>query len=212
MHLLTFTLLTTCAFTGRLKLRPLPTLKYAVILSVVGIVAISGIRAMLSRSLISVESKHEIIARMQLIERPVESTVMRAASPNPDPLLPGQSLLERIRRRDAIRVGYNEDKLPFAYFNGSGHLVGFDVNMAHALARDLGVRIEFVPFETMRPGHRPGQKVGLVRGSAKRSVVRDVFADNPGPLFCVTSLENGLKRVIMLYRYAVDGNPPRRPA
>jgi ABC-type amino acid transport substrate-binding protein len=45
-----------------------------------------------------------------------------------------------------IRVGYNEDKLPFAYFNVQDELVGFDVNMAHALARDLGVRIEFVRF------------------------------------------------------------------
>jgi ABC-type amino acid transport substrate-binding protein len=46
-----------------------------------------------------------------------------------------------------IRIGYNEDKLPFAYFNVNGELVGFDINLAHALARDLGVTIEFVRFD-----------------------------------------------------------------
>ena len=61
--------------------------------------------------------------------------------------MPGESILDRIRRRGVIRVGYNEDKLPFAYFNNQDELVGLDVNMAHALARDLGVRIEFVRFD-----------------------------------------------------------------
>ena len=35
--------------------------------------------------------------------------------------------------------------LPFAYVNGKGDLVGFDIEMAHLLARDLGVRLAFVP-------------------------------------------------------------------
>ena len=46
-----------------------------------------------------------------------------------------------------IRIGYNQDILPFAYFNSVGDLVGFDINMAHLLARDLGVSIEFVWFD-----------------------------------------------------------------
>jgi len=42
-------------------------------------------------------------------------------------------------------VGYLPDNLPFAYFNAAGDLVGFDIEMAHTLARDLGVTLEFVP-------------------------------------------------------------------
>jgi ABC-type amino acid transport substrate-binding protein len=42
-------------------------------------------------------------------------------------------------------VGYLPDNLPASYFNGAGELVGFDVEMAHTLARDLGVGLEFVP-------------------------------------------------------------------
>jgi ABC-type amino acid transport substrate-binding protein len=45
-----------------------------------------------------------------------------------------------------IRVGFDPEALPFAYFNAAGELVGFDVEMAHRLALELGVAIEFVPF------------------------------------------------------------------
>ena len=38
-----------------------------------------------------------------------------------------------------LRVGYNPDRLPFTFFNTAGDLVGFDVEMAHRLARELGV-------------------------------------------------------------------------
>jgi len=39
------------------------------------------------------------------------------------------------------------DRLPFVFLNREGTLVGFDVEMAHHLARDLGVRVEFVDVE-----------------------------------------------------------------
>ena len=84
---------------------------------------------------------------MQLLEEPAKSIVLTSQRPNPEPLRPGESLLHRIRRRGVIRIGYNEDKLPFAYFNNRGNLVGLDINMAHQLARDLGVSIEFVRFD-----------------------------------------------------------------
>ena len=47
-----------------------------------------------------------------------------------------------------IRIGFNADRLPIAFLNARGDLVGFDIDMAHHLAHDLGVEIEFVPFET----------------------------------------------------------------
>jgi ABC-type amino acid transport substrate-binding protein len=37
-----------------------------------------------------------------------------------------------------------KDALPFAFRNTAGHLVGFDVEMAHTLAKELGVSLEFV--------------------------------------------------------------------
>lgn len=51
--------------------------------------------------------------------------------------------LERVRARGVLRVGYAPDRLPYAFRNEAGALVGFDVEMAHALAHDLGVRVDF---------------------------------------------------------------------
>jgi ABC-type amino acid transport substrate-binding protein len=84
---------------------------------------------------------------MQLLEDP-EPFILVEAGPNPVPLGEGQSRLERIRDRGVIRVGYDPDhRLPFSYINAKGDLVGFDIDMAHKLAEDLGVSLEFVPFQ-----------------------------------------------------------------
>ena len=56
------------------------------------------------------------------------------------------SVLDRVRDRGVLRVGYFEDSLPYVFVNGRGELVGFDVEMAAQLARDLGVRAELVPI------------------------------------------------------------------
>jgi ABC-type amino acid transport substrate-binding protein len=46
-------------------------------------------------------------------------------------------------------VGVFTDRLPFVFLNREGKLVGFDVEMAHHLARDLGVKVEFVEIEAL---------------------------------------------------------------
>jgi ABC-type amino acid transport substrate-binding protein len=57
----------------------------------------------------------------------------------------GMSKRESIRDRGFLRVGYIPDNLPFTFFNAAGELVGFDIEMAHNLAREIGVTLEFVP-------------------------------------------------------------------
>lgn len=53
----------------------------------------------------------------------------------------------RIKRRGVLRVGVDVDELPFAYFNQQYELVGFDIEMAQQMARDLDVDVEFVKIE-----------------------------------------------------------------
>lgn len=60
----------------------------------------------------------------------------------------GASLLQKIKSRDVVRVGYIPDMMPLAYFNGDGDLVGYDIHMAYDLARSLNIsRIEFIPVD-----------------------------------------------------------------
>jgi len=54
--------------------------------------------------------------------------------------------LEWIRRRRILRVGYNANIMPFAFFNSRHELIGFDIAMANMLAHELGCKkIEFYP-------------------------------------------------------------------
>ncbi|MGE0622093.1 MAG: cation:dicarboxylase symporter family transporter [Pseudomonadales bacterium] len=52
--------------------------------------------------------------------------------------------LTRIASRGTLRVGYLPDALPFAFTNPAGEVVGFDIELAHELAQDLGASLELV--------------------------------------------------------------------
>ncbi|MEH6527591.1 MAG: cation:dicarboxylase symporter family transporter [Sneathiella sp.] len=59
---------------------------------------------------------------------------------------PYSKTLDRIQKSGEIRVGFNSDIIPFSYRNSQNKLVGFDIAYAYQLARDLGVKLTFVPF------------------------------------------------------------------
>jgi Na+/H+-dicarboxylate symporter len=146
MHLVAFTLITGTAFLGKLRLDLGVLARLATIVIVLGFIMIGSLRQGLAFTLKYTESRDEVLSHMKLLDDPIDAFVYRNPAPNPTPLLSGESLLGRIRRRDRIRIGYGPSDLPFAYVNSDGQLVGFDVNMAHFLARDMGVRLEFVPI------------------------------------------------------------------
>ncbi len=52
--------------------------------------------------------------------------------------------LNDILERGVLRVGYLRDSVPYTFFNASGELIGYDVEMASILARDLNTSLEFV--------------------------------------------------------------------
>jgi len=54
-------------------------------------------------------------------------------------------LLDEIKARGAIKVGLEGTYPPFNYQDASGKLTGFEVELAEALARELGVKVEFQP-------------------------------------------------------------------
>lgn len=58
-----------------------------------------------------------------------------------------EDALMRIKKTKVIRVGYNHNSMPFAYFNAQNQLVGFDIALAFQLAQALNAELEFIPFE-----------------------------------------------------------------
>jgi ABC-type amino acid transport substrate-binding protein len=53
------------------------------------------------------------------------------------------SALDRMRKRGFIRVGYIADRMPYAYVNAKSGVVGFDAELMHLLAFELGLELEF---------------------------------------------------------------------
>ncbi len=147
MHLCTLTLISIFGLNRALQFHPWPLLKYAMVTGTTGIAILLLISVTLNHFVTTASDRTELIDKIHLLEQPVQNVVIEVPAPNPDPLLPNETLLLRIERRGILRVGYNEDKVPFAFFNAQRQLVGYDINMAHVLARDLGVTLEFVHFD-----------------------------------------------------------------
>jgi Na+/H+-dicarboxylate symporter/ABC-type amino acid transport substrate-binding protein len=147
VHTLTVALLVACAVSGHIRWRRGPFLSYVGVTVAMAVVVLGGTRLIFATGLSHEYSKDQVLASMQLLQEPVTATVARTASPAPASSLPP---LETIDARRLLRVGYLPDALPFAYFNQGGDLVGFDVELAHRLAREMGVSLAFVPVDRDR--------------------------------------------------------------
>ncbi len=142
VHTLVIALLATCAITGHLRVQRRRLVQYVAVTLVLVVVVIGGTRVLFATAMAPEYSKDEVLASMQLLREPGDATVLRVESPAPATSLP---VLDTIEQRKMLRVGYLPDALPFAFFNKGGDLVGFDIELAHTLARDLGVGLTLVP-------------------------------------------------------------------
>ena len=149
MSLLALSLMTACAVAGQMRLslrRIVPALAGMAIATLA--VVLLG-RLLLAVSVNTTYNTDEALKRMYL-QRDVMQAVVSKEAPAPDNQ--AGSALQRIAQRGALRVGFVSDRVPFAFVNASGDLVGMDIELAGRLARDLGVQdVVFVPgdFNTL---------------------------------------------------------------
>lgn len=80
-------------------------------------------------------------APYKIVNVPVQEFAALAQKDEPD-----TPLFQRIKKRGSLRVGFDPEALPFAFYNLRQELVGYDIALAHRLAKDLGVSLEFVPM------------------------------------------------------------------
>ncbi len=149
MHLIAFTVLTTCALSGQILFKRAKLLALVGLTVLIGGIAILSARSLLSGTWAHGQSGEQALGEMQLLalEGTATSQFLAVSSPNPIPLEPGQSRLDRMKARGVIRIGYRADDFPFSFLNAQGELVGLDVDMAHTLAVEMGFGIEFVPID-----------------------------------------------------------------
>jgi ABC-type amino acid transport substrate-binding protein len=117
----------------------------AILLSaVVAIGALLLVRSYLATAIDSDYSGDQQLVAMRWMDRPVNARQHDIDLPPAEPGVNEIGRLDTIGNRGSIRVAYLKDSLPFAFRNERGEVVGFDVEMAHHLATDLGVKLELV--------------------------------------------------------------------
>jgi ABC-type amino acid transport substrate-binding protein len=143
VHTITLALIGTCAVAGLVRLDARKLLRFAAVTAVLAAVTIGGTRLIASTLSVAPYDLNRVLDNMYAVRNRGQAQVF--ATPPPPLPPPTGSVLDRIGERRILRVGYFEDSLPYAFRNGKGELVGFDIEMALQLARDLGVGLELVP-------------------------------------------------------------------
>jgi ABC-type amino acid transport substrate-binding protein len=116
---------------------------------------IAGTRALLAHTIAVPGASQSLVRERTLLGDPAAVTVLRddpgqAAGAGEEPGRGRMGALDRIARSGEVRVAYPAARLPFSYFNLRNELVGFDVDMMHRLAHELGARLVFVPLDRDR--------------------------------------------------------------
>lgn len=152
MHIVAIALIGACAMHGAIRLRLLPLVRFASISVALMAAAVIGIRAFYTYVYVEPYTKDKLLASLHLTKEPPTHIVYREA---PQDILdergPPLSLAE-IKQRGVLRVCYLQDDYPSAFFNKSGELVGFDVEMAYQFARHLDLKLEFLPAHSFTEG------------------------------------------------------------
>jgi Na+/H+-dicarboxylate symporter/ABC-type amino acid transport substrate-binding protein len=150
VHTVALATLGTFATVGGLAPTSRRLLRYGAISAALTLMVVAGLRGLFEHVLVHGYTRDTLVSEMRLIREDAVVIHGEASAEPDDPALSDLPRLARIRARGALRVGYLADSLPFAFVNRWGELVGFDVEMAHRLAHELGVSLQFVPADAAR--------------------------------------------------------------
>ena len=145
-HMVVLAIVGSWALHGRLRPRAPQLLRYLVTTAGVSGAALLSL-ALALRALGGGQYEGARLAHeMGLLNPPSPGASVLATLPAAPADAPaGTPLLAAVRERGRIRIGFFPAQRPYSHFNARGELVGFDVEMAHALARELRVAAEFAP-------------------------------------------------------------------
>ena len=146
LHIIVLSVIGTLALCGRIELRSGPLLRYSFITVSLLFALVLVLRTYFLLFVPEPPPRDQVLTDIQLMERRVPANV---ASRLPDASVTqlAGTRLDHILNEGVLQVGYRPSNLPCSFLSSPEELVGFDVEMAHILAEDLGVRLEFLPFE-----------------------------------------------------------------
>lgn len=150
VHTVTVALLGSAAIVGSLRFNAARVARYLIITLVLSGVTIGGLRALFATVMKSTFAGEELVYSMRPLMSDRDARLVKQADLGDALEKPAGPLIDAIKKRGMLRVGVFIDRLPFVFLNRERRLVGFDVEMAHLLARDLGAKVEFVQLEESR--------------------------------------------------------------
>jgi len=149
VHTVTVALLGSAAILGAVRFNGARIMRYLIITVVLSAALLGGLRTLFSTALKQSFAGEELVYGMRSLMNFSEPRIVKQADLRDDAGGETSSILNAIKKRGVLRVGVFTDRLPFVFLNREHKLVGFDVEMAHHLARDLGVKVEFVELEAL---------------------------------------------------------------
>jgi proton glutamate symport protein len=142
LGLLTLAVLVSTALRGKLRLRLPPLLLGLGLSAALAWGGGGAVRAGLAQALQGRYNRDQVVLQRAPLE--VLPPVVSAALGGPAPVN-----LPALRARGVLRLGVRREAMPWAYRNGAGAWVGFDLDLTRRLARDLGLkRIDLVEGST----------------------------------------------------------------
>ena len=123
-------------------------LKAVAISALAIVISLFGVRAYLAEAMDGTQGGSEDLVQMRWMDRTVDAEIYKDSLPAVVNVACTEDRITTIMQRGTLRVGYLADSLPFAFSNEQGEVTGFDIEMAHMLARDLGVSLELVRIKT----------------------------------------------------------------
>ncbi|MEP0202444.1 MAG: cation:dicarboxylase symporter family transporter [Halioglobus sp.] len=146
LHIIVLSVLGTLALSGKLSIRSTALLRYVFTTFTAMFVLVVALRAYFSVFVPETPPREEVLAGIELMQERVSAQISQTVPDASVTQLAG-TRVDHILRTGVLQVGYRPKNLPCSFLTPDGELVGFDVEMAHILAEDLGVDLEFVPFE-----------------------------------------------------------------
>jgi len=147
VHTIVLALLTAAAVSGRIKLRWAQLGRYALVSLVLAVALFAGLRFFFEVVVPQEYREYQKLAQMELLVDRVDSKAVKAAQVTPQAKGSDGTRYAVVKERGTLRVGYPRASLPFVYRNEEGEIVGLEADMAHLLAAELGVGLEFVLVE-----------------------------------------------------------------
>jgi polar amino acid transport system substrate-binding protein len=95
------------------------------------------------------------------------------------------SALDAVKKRGVVRAGIRFDNPPHSFIDNQGRWVGFDVDIAEAIAKQLGVRLEKVKVDELtRISYLKTGQIDMAVASMSHTVRRDMEVDFSITYFC----------------------------